>query len=136
MQKYYLVFDATPYDNFGLDYLRIGIGLEDHTKESQIGKEIYEDQIQFFEKYILYIYVAIFVLVFVTIVFISCLCVSCYKRKKLDRMDKTILTMEADRMMKDYKQNMDRKNEKARKKAIENWRKRNPHKPIEDFTGS
>ena len=48
MQKYYLVFDATPYDNFGLDYLRIGIGLEDHTKESQIGKEIYEDQIHFF----------------------------------------------------------------------------------------
>jgi len=44
--------------------------------------------------------------------------VSCYKRKKLDRMDKTILTMEADRMMKDYKQNMDRKNEKARQKAI------------------
>jgi len=44
--------------------------------------------------------------------------------------------MEADRMMKDYKQNMDRKNEKARQKAIENWRKRNPHKPIEDFTGS
>ena len=136
MQKYYLVFDATPHDNFGLNYLRVGIGLEDHEKEGQIGKEIYEEQVKFFEEYILYIYIAVFVLVIVTIVFFMCLCVNCYKKEKLQRMSKTVLAMEADKMMREYKQNMDKKNEKARKKAIEKWRKKHPHKPIEDFQNS
>ena len=136
MQKYYLVFDATPFDNFGLNYLRIGIGLEDHDKESKIGKEVFEEQTKFFEEYILYIYAAIFVLVLVVVIFLMCICVNCYKTKKLQRMSKTVLAMEADKMMKEYKADMDRKNEKDRKKAIERWRKKNPHKPIEDFTSS
>ena len=136
MQKYYLVFDATPYDVFNLSYLRVGMGIEDHGKEAEIGTDLENENMKFFEEYILYIYLAIIVLSLIALVFITYTCISCFKQRKLERMDKTILTMEADKLMKDYKADMDKKNEKGRQKAIERWKKKHPHKPIEDFRSS
>ena len=31
IQKYYVIYDMTPYDNFGKNYLQVGIGLKNTT---------------------------------------------------------------------------------------------------------
>lgn len=79
MQKYYLVFDATPYDVFNLSYLRVGMGIEDHGKEAEIGTDLENENMKFFEEYILYIYLAIIVLSLIALVFITYTCISCFK---------------------------------------------------------
>jgi hypothetical protein len=56
------VFDATPSTEFGADYNRIGIGLEDHTKEDTIGIFDSLPDLDFFEEYILYVYIMIVIL--------------------------------------------------------------------------
>lgn len=74
MQKYYWVFDATPSTELGLMYNQIGIGLEDHTKEAEIG--VFDSiDLEFFEEYILFIYAVIVILVLLVLgcCYISCL---------------------------------------------------------------
>lgn len=39
IEKYYMVFDATPMDEYNLEYLRVGFGLADKKKEDEIGKD-------------------------------------------------------------------------------------------------
>ena len=73
MQKYYWVFDATPSTEYGQEYNRIGIGLEDHAKEDSIG--IFDSiDFEFFEEYLLYVYVVIVILVLLVL---GCCIFSC-----------------------------------------------------------
>ena len=69
------------------------------------------------------------------ILLIVCL-VRCHiqnRRQKLDRMSKTVLTNEANKIMDGFRNKMDQKNMKAREKAMKKWKKKHPNRPIEDF---
>ena len=125
MQKYYWVFDATPSTEHLLDYNRIGIGLEDHSKEEEIG--IFDElDLDFFEEYLLYVYIVIVILVLLILGCIVFSCAQAKKKKKLDRMNPELLNDEAHRLMNNFKAGIEKKAEKDRKKAMKKWQKKNP----------
>ena len=101
MQKYYWVFDATPSTEHLLDYNRIGIGLEDHSKEEEIG--IFDSlDLDFFEEYLLYVYIVIVILVLLVLGCIVFSCAQAKKKKKLDRMNLENLKDETHQLMNNY----------------------------------
>ena len=68
-----------------------------------------------------------------------CCLVRCHlinRRNKIDRLDREILTGEANRIMGNFKEDQEKKNKKAKEKALKAWKKKHPHLPIEDFENS
>ena len=51
-------------------------------------------------------------------------------------MDRDILNNEASKIMAGFKVKMDKKNEKAREKAMKKWKKKHPNRPLEEFNRS
>ena len=131
MQKYYTVFDATPSFDYSEPYLRVGIGLEEHMKE--YSAEERQSKASFLDKYI-----AIFYTIGILVIFIIISCIvltirNKRQRDKLEQMDKASLEQGAEKLMRQFKDGMDRKNQMAREKAIKKWQKKFPGRSLEEF---
>ena len=87
MQKYYMVFDATPSTEYSLDYLRIGIGLEDHLKEDEMGSSYTGDEeTNWIDEYIIYVYIVIILLI---VFVLSCIIFTIKKKIDRERIENT-----------------------------------------------
>ena len=106
MQKYYTVFDMTPAHEYGLNYLRMGFGLQDPDKEDQIGKDDVEKKVDFLSEYILYFYIATGILLLLIGGFITMTCIQMQKERRARNMSKNAMRVEAQKIMSTYKEDM------------------------------
>lgn len=123
IEKYYMVFDATPMDDYNLEYLRVGFGLADKLKEDEIGKDEVEAEKEkekeeeertnsLIEKYLLYVYIGLGILMTIILVIITFSCIKAARIRKVNKMNTEDLQSEASRLMSNFKDNMIKKNEK------------------------
>ena len=130
-----MVFDATPEILDDSGFLKIGFAQAFHENKNDDnggGIDPVDPSENFLDKLLPAIYA---VIVIAIVVILAIVMFSYYKMRqkaRIAKMSHQELTENAEIIMQKYSQRMDKKSSKAREKALKKWKKKNPHKKLEE----